>query len=45
MYSMVDFNASSIPIEVKVTANIFEKVNHFNGPYQDLVGSLLCKAY
>ncbi|GBN07009.1 Copia protein [Araneus ventricosus] len=42
---MLDCNPSSIPIEAKATAATFEKGNHFNGPYRELVGSLLYLAY
>ncbi|GBN20003.1 Retrovirus-related Pol polyprotein from transposon TNT 1-94 [Araneus ventricosus] len=44
-YKMLDCNPSSIPIETKATAATFEKSNHFNGPYRELVGSLLYLAY
>ncbi|GBM76253.1 Retrovirus-related Pol polyprotein from transposon TNT 1-94 [Araneus ventricosus] len=40
-YKMLDCNPSSIPIETEATAAKFEKGNHFNGPYRELVGSLL----
>ncbi|GBN90491.1 Copia protein [Araneus ventricosus] len=44
-YKMLDCNPNSIPIETKATAATFEKGNHFNGPYRELVGSLLYLAY
>ncbi|GBM97665.1 Retrovirus-related Pol polyprotein from transposon TNT 1-94 [Araneus ventricosus] len=44
-YKMLDWNPSSIPIETKTTAVTFEEGNHFNGPYRELVGSLLYLAY
>ncbi|GBO26806.1 Retrovirus-related Pol polyprotein from transposon RE2 [Araneus ventricosus] len=44
-YKMLDCNPISIPIETKATAATFEKGNPFNGPYRELVGSLLYLAY
>ncbi|GBM05195.1 Retrovirus-related Pol polyprotein from transposon TNT 1-94 [Araneus ventricosus] len=44
-YKMLDCNPSSIPIETKAIPSSSEKVNHFNGPYRELVGSLLYSAY
>ncbi|GBL94431.1 Retrovirus-related Pol polyprotein from transposon TNT 1-94 [Araneus ventricosus] len=44
-YKMLDCNPCSIPIETKATSATFEKGNHFNGPYRELVGSLLYLAY
>ncbi|GBM26836.1 Copia protein [Araneus ventricosus] len=44
-YKMLDCNPSSIPIETKATSATFENGNHFNGPYRELVGSLLYLAY
>ncbi|GBN76962.1 Retrovirus-related Pol polyprotein from transposon TNT 1-94 [Araneus ventricosus] len=44
-YKMLDCNPCSIPIETEATSATFEKGNHFNGPYRELVGSLLYLAY
>lgn len=44
-YKMLDCNPCSIPIEPKSTPAMFEKGNAFNGPFRELVGSLLYLAY
>ncbi|GBN72560.1 Copia protein [Araneus ventricosus] len=44
-HKMIDSNPSSIPIETKATAAMFEKGNHFNGAYRELAGSLLYLPY
>ncbi|GBN75057.1 hypothetical protein AVEN_7208-1 [Araneus ventricosus] len=44
-HKMLDCNPSPIPIETKATAATFEKGNHFNGPYRELLGSILYLAY